>query len=280
MELKDIGDAIGIPNRTMRYIMEQGLVPGLSNVNQGRGSRRSMSIRQARLVAVAAVLHELGYRGPVVKDLLKQAKPQLQAQQHPLMLVSAAHGYEVRVDVPVAELYATIATGPMDIAGQRFGKLVARVRERRGAASYWLCDCDCGQQVSVYLGSLRRENGTRSCGCARETGAGVITGSFLSRWRELAKRRKIRFDLTAAQLDELYHRQQGRCVFTGEQLTLPKSSGGVSRADYNISVDRKDSKKGYTIENVQLVTKAINMAKQALSDAEFVLLCKQVARHR
>lgn len=54
---------------------------------------------------------------------------------------------------------------PIDIAGQRFGRLVAiRRTGARSGHSLWLCRCDCGNTIEVSANSLARER-TRSCGC-------------------------------------------------------------------------------------------------------------------
>lgn len=54
---------------------------------------------------------------------------------------------------------------PMDIAGQRFGKLTAeKYIPNTKKGSYWLCSCDCGNSVVVSLGNLKKGN-TKSCGC-------------------------------------------------------------------------------------------------------------------
>lgn len=54
-----------------------------------------------------------------------------------------------------------------DIAGQRFGKLVAikRTEERDCCGScIWECRCDCGSIIKVPLRSLKQSH-TQSCGC-------------------------------------------------------------------------------------------------------------------
>ena len=63
-------------------------------------------------------------------------------------------------------------TKRMDIAGQRFGKLIA-LRETEPAISKsgvsiprWLCRCDCGREVVVRRNNLTGRV-TRSCGCLR-----------------------------------------------------------------------------------------------------------------
>lgn len=59
---------------------------------------------------------------------------------------------------------------PMDVAGQRFGKLtVEKYVPNTKKGSYWLCSCDCGNNVVVSLGNLKKGN-TKSCGCLSKKG--------------------------------------------------------------------------------------------------------------
>lgn len=59
---------------------------------------------------------------------------------------------------------------PMDVAGQRFGKLtVEKYVPNTKKGSYWLCSCDCGNSVVVSLGNLKKGN-TKSCGCLSKKG--------------------------------------------------------------------------------------------------------------
>lgn len=54
-----------------------------------------------------------------------------------------------------------------DVTGLRFGKLVTiKPTEKRNSngSVYWLCKCDCGNEVVVPVNNL--QNGyTKSCGC-------------------------------------------------------------------------------------------------------------------
>lgn len=59
---------------------------------------------------------------------------------------------------------------PMDIAGQRFGKLTAeKYVPNTKKGSYWLCSCDCGNSVVISLDNLKKGN-TKSCGCLSKKG--------------------------------------------------------------------------------------------------------------
>lgn len=60
-----------------------------------------------------------------------------------------------------------------DLTGKRFGKLVVECvdeEKSKDAKVYWKCNCDCGNQKSILSTSLtRKRNGTKSCGCARNS---------------------------------------------------------------------------------------------------------------
>ena len=53
----------------------------------------------------------------------------------------------------------------IDLTGQKFGKLtVLRLAENIGGRTAWVCQCDCGQEITVRTNALRSGN-TKSCGC-------------------------------------------------------------------------------------------------------------------
>lgn len=60
------------------------------------------------------------------------------------------------------------ASTAKDIAGQRFGRLVAiePTEKRRGSFVIWRCVCDCGNEKMVPIADLTR-SATQSCGCLR-----------------------------------------------------------------------------------------------------------------
>src|SRR5262245_24001286 len=84
----------------------------------------------------------------------------------------------------------------VDIAGQRFGRLVALrpigLTERKRVL--WQCRCDCGGDTVVIVAVLRNGN-TTSCGCLKRApkikhgGAtgGVLTGAYRS-WLAMRQR--------------------------------------------------------------------------------------------
>lgn len=54
----------------------------------------------------------------------------------------------------------------IDLTGNVFGRLtVLSYSHTYQGNSYWLCLCECGKETKVAGHALRRENGTKSCGC-------------------------------------------------------------------------------------------------------------------
>ena len=64
------------------------------------------------------------------------------------------------------------------------------------------------------------------------------------------------------------------CQLSGEPLVFEPNY------IYTFSLDRKDSSKGYTHDNVQWVGVSVNTAKSNLADDDFVDMCMSVAKHR
>ena len=55
-----------------------------------------------------------------------------------------------------------------DLTGRMFGSLTAIEREKsRNGRTYWLCQCVCGNQISVQTYDLKRGH-TESCGCRKK----------------------------------------------------------------------------------------------------------------
>lgn len=69
--------------------------------------------------------------------------------------------------------------------------------------------------------------------------------------------------LTINQLIKMFEEQNGKCKLSNVKLSLNTNSNNI------VSIDRIDSNKGYTIDNIQLVSKIVNQAKNNLSMEDF-----------
>lgn len=57
----------------------------------------------------------------------------------------------------------------INLNGQRFGLLTVEgldIEKSTSEKKYWICQCDCGNRISVSTGDLRSGN-TQSCGCSK-----------------------------------------------------------------------------------------------------------------
>lgn len=85
-------------------------------------------------------------------------------------------------------------TSAVDLTGQRFGKLVAikPTEKRSGSFIVWECKCDCGNIAYVSVGNLRKEGGTKSCGCIKSTGETIV--GILLRNNDISYEQQKTFD--------------------------------------------------------------------------------------
>ena len=187
-----------------------------------------------------------------------------------------------------------------DLTNIRFGNLVGLKPDGKNKSGqfYWITKCDCGNQHRCLGTSLVRGDTTRCTECTkkrwldqnhlRATSIGNLTSAWWS--NRVVKRanghnnsnflkgrkRTYNLELTMEQAWQLFEKQKGKCALSGLPLEFPKDRnphGG------NASLDRIDSKGGYTLNNVQWLHKDINIMKNAFKQGHFLEMCKAVAKH-
>lgn len=179
-----------------------------------------------------------------------------------------------------------------DLTGQVFGKLtvikhVAKPDEvmSKERSIFWLCKCECGNQQVVRSRELTTGD-TKSCGCLRTRkysdnplfkGVGLFGHSLYSHIEWSAKKRNIKFDVSKEYLWELFQKQEGKCYYTGDDIFLGVRN---QRGGKTASLDRLDSSKGYTEDNVVWCHKDINLMKRDKSEQEFYELCQKILKKR
>ena len=72
-----------------------------------------------------------------------------------------------------------------------------------------------------------------------------------------------------------YIRQKGLCALSG--VPMRKAVGLMD--PFCPTIDRIDSAKGYTPENCQLVALQVNLAKNNMSEADFIRMCRRVSAY-
>lgn len=91
-----------------------------------------------------------------------------------------------------------------------------------------------------------------------------------------ARKKKLGFNLDLEFLCKLYEKQSGKCAISGMMMT---HQAGKGRLMQNMSLDRIDSAKGYTKDNVQIVCLAANLMKQSMSADELLNWCKEIVKN-
>jgi hypothetical protein len=179
-----------------------------------------------------------------------------------------------------------------NLTGYKTGRLLAvssTGEQNKKGEYFWHCQCDCGNTTIVRSGSLGNK-GTKSCGClikeiskkiGRESrswkGYEDIPGTYFRRIIEGALKRNIVFELQLEDIWQQYLKQNKKCSLTGIELYFDPS-GYKDRYKGNVSVDRIDSDKGYTKDNIQLVHKDLNVMKAELTQNQFINYCRLVVK--
>ena len=97
-----------------------------------------------------------------------------------------------------------------------------------------------------------------------------------SRTKDSARRRKIGFYITTD--DVIPALEQGVCQMTGLLFCLDKPNNGASTHPYAPSIDRIDSNKDYTKDNIRIVLWAVNAATNQFTDKEMLPILKAMVK--
>jgi len=177
-----------------------------------------------------------------------------------------------------------------NLTNKKFGRLTALklVGRDKSGKLLWECLCSCGNKT-VVISSKLISGWTKSCGCFRkEKSSGLLKVKHLkpqiltrgSNWRGYgeigltyfnsikygAKSRNLEFKLTIEDLWNLFLKQGKKCALSGLELTMFRCIKNQNQG--NASLDRINSLKGYTIDNVQWIHKDINQMKMGIAQDE------------
>jgi hypothetical protein len=151
--------------------------------------------------------------------------------------------------------------------------------------------CNEIKNVSEFDGDKSNSTGLQSCckPCNRLKSAkwastfdGHMTKLFKDLQHNTMKRAKdIKIKITKQDIIDLYHKQNGKCAITKEPLThtsqvIDTKGRQHIMNKWNVSVDRIDSDKHYTLDNIQLVGAIVNRIKSDLNMRDFYDICGKV----
>ena len=93
--------------------------------------------------------------------------------------------------------------------------------------------------------------------------------SSMKEFARRVKNRKTKFveELNIEKMVEVWNSQNGKCKFTNVDLVLPHTiEYKTTSNNYKASIDRIDSSKPYTIDNIQFVSYTVNNLKSNMSE--------------
>jgi hypothetical protein len=141
----------------------------------------------------------------------------------------------------------------------------------------WLRNCpECGLEIShlrrnyCVHASLSKQPCKRCSNTNNHPGgmAGPVRVAWYNSFMKSAITRGYSWEITIEDIATLHELQGGRCALTGWPI-----GWSTQKWDHTASIDRIDNSVGYTLENIQLVHKSVNMARGTMSVAEFIEMC-------
>jgi hypothetical protein len=148
--------------------------------------------------------------------------------------------------------------------------------------------CDCGKEIvykKKYSWNKAIENNSMCASCRTVLnnklpyrskkgsnnpawrGYKDVPGKILSKLKRGAENRNISFEISIEDIQDCLEKQDYKCALTGWDVSF----------NDNASVDRIDSKKHYTKDNIQIVDKRVNMLKRDFDQEFFIKTCKAIA---
>lgn len=171
----------------------------------------------------------------------------------------------------------------MDLIGHKIGLLtvIASVNTKQ---SLWLCKCTCGKEITVRTNTIIN-NKIQSCGCLfkdaiKSTNSRplnvIAEQAIYNTIKNSAKHRNIPFYLNKDEIIKLIHKPCYYCGSIDINIYRHKTTGEEYR--YN-GIDRVDSFKAYSIDNVVPCCIKCNISKQQMTMVEYIDHCEKVIKH-
>jgi len=142
----------------------------------------------------------------------------------------------------------------------------------------WKCKCDCGNDTFVSTASLRKGT-TTSCKCNQyKKGKNVhnysgyedITGTRWNSIRGGAKARNLSFDISKEDIWKILLKQNYKCALSGIDVSFKNNTASIDRINNDI---------GYSIDNVWIVHKDINLMRNKFNIEYFKEICNLITKN-
>ena len=142
--------------------------------------------------------------------------------------------------------------------------------------------CDKTLNIDRFSKNRSRRDGRQPyCkDCIVEMGVDNILSRMYKGCRNRARKLGVEFSISKSDLIMLNNQQDGRCAVTGVTLNwepVQRLRGAQRKCPFDrVSIDRIDPTKGYTQDNIQLVTEAANRIKGTSTMHELLDTCRKI----
>jgi len=158
---------------------------------------------------------------------------------------------------------------------------------KKGSDGRWYKPCPSCGEVQSYLRKWYAETslaqGKRCKKCTQKDTATNgskfykdIRVSWFKAFKSSATDRSLEFSVSIEDVWQVFESQDFSCALTGWPVGW--NENGHHQAS-TASIDRIDSGKGYTVDNIQIVHKHVNMMKQHYDNDYFIEVCKAIAHN-
>lgn len=188
------------------------------------------------------------------------------------------------------EAGVSIKKQPMDLHGRVFGKLrcIRVFNKDKSNKIRWMCSCECGKYKIVRTNDLMSGK-IKSCGCYKkyinsivglesigkgpcQTGKRSPFKSYLKTILRGAINRNIEISINQEDLENSFKANGGICALSGVGIVMASAQFRTA------SLDRIDSQKGYHLDNIQWVSKHLNVMKLDWEQKEFIQACETISK--
>lgn len=155
----------------------------------------------------------------------------------------------------------------------------------------WRYICDCGE-VGIRREETIKSGHNLSCGCQSSysqgqaeknkkwKGYGEISALYYWDLKNKARKRKLEWSISIKDLWNLFLKQQKQCSYLKEKLIFSTNALKRKGIIQTASLDRIDSKKGYTLNNIEWVHKEVQMMKKDMNKQMFLNWIKLIIKYQ
>lgn len=159
-------------------------------------------------------------------------------------------------------------------------------RKKLSGNTYYYYSLGRNQRKEIPLGknlreALKKYQVIHDQDCLPESLIPVPDNFYEKLFRQVVKNsrpRKISVEITADDIKEMLERAKGKCELTRVTFNMQKISGQRIRP-WIPSVDRIDSKKGYSFDNCRIICAAANVALNQFGEYIFVKMASSMIRN-